>query len=179
MLDRDQQKMLLALARDTIVAALEGRTPPPPEQLPPSLQQLGAAFVSLHRQGNLRGCIGTIIAVSPLAEAVASAALSAAFHDPRFDPLSAEELADLELEISVISAMDRVENPPDEIVVGRDGLMVTMGPRRGLLLPQVPVELGWDRVHFLNQTCVKAGLPPSSWRDPRCLVEKFTAQVFS
>lgn len=179
MLDRDQQNMLLALARDTIEAALERRTPPRPEALPASLQQQGAAFVSLHRQGHLRGCIGTIIAVSPLAEAVASAALSAALHDPRFEPLAPEELADLELEISVISPMVRVENLPDDIEVGRDGLMVTMGPRRGLLLPQVAVELGWDSLQFLDQTCVKAGLPPSSWRDPRCLVEKFTAEVFS
>lgn len=178
MLEPNEQQLLLSIARDAIACELAGETRSTRPDLPPTLTRMGAAFVTLHLHGELRGCIGSIIAVEPLDRAVASAAVSAAFRDPRFAPLTAAEFAEIGIDISVISPMVRVDDV-SEIEVGRDGLMVTFGSRRGLLLPQVATEYGWDRQTFLEQTCRKAGLAQSAWRDPGCRIEKFTAQVFS
>ena len=106
-----------------------------------------------------------------------SSAISAAFRDPRFRPVRREEMAHLSLEISVMGPIEPVQDA-DEIVVGRDGLIVSRGNFAGLLLPQVAAEYGWDRVTFLRQTCVKAGLSPESWRHRDCRIEKFSAEVF-
>ena len=142
------------------------------------LQRPSGAFVTLNeRSGELRGCIGSIEAVQPLAQAVASSAVSAAVRDPRFEPVRKEELPDLHIEISVMSPIVPVGDI-SEIEVGRDGLIIRRGNRAGLLLPQVATEYGWDRDTFLRQTCVKAGLPPDCWRSPDCRIEKFSAEVF-
>jgi AmmeMemoRadiSam system protein A len=134
--------------------------------------------VSLHTlDGDLRGCIGSIHAVAPLYQAVSSCAISAAFRDPRFTPLRKDELGAVKIEISVMGPVVPVKDV-DEVVVGRDGLIISRGSRAGLLLPQVAVEYGWDRDTFLSQTCVKAGLPSDSWRDPACRIERFAAEVF-
>lgn len=178
MLEPNEQRLLLTIARESIERALAGESMSTWPDLPPALTQFGAAFVTLHLHGELRGCIGSIIAVEPLYRAVSSAAVSAALRDPRFAPLSTAEFREIEIDISVISPMVRVKDV-SEIEVGRDGLMVTFGSRRGLLLPQVATEYGWDRQTFLEQTCRKAGLPQSAWRDPDCRIEKFTAEVFS
>jgi AmmeMemoRadiSam system protein A len=177
-LDDIQRKTLLRIARQSIAAVLDGRSAVwKAEDVDETLRQPAGAFVTLTRDGNLRGCIGSIQAVEPLYKAVASSATSAAFRDPRFPPLSPGELDHLELEISVMGPIERVTNIED-IVVGRDGLIISRGPYAGLLLPQVATEYGWDRQTFLEHTCRKAGLPPDAWRAQDCRIEKFSAFVF-
>lgn len=180
MLSQEQRKQLLRIARESIEAVLEGRSSG--DELPgadPDLSRPSGAFVSLHtKAGDLRGCIGSIAAVAPLAKAVSSSAINAAFRDPRFFPVRREELPGLHIEISVMSPLEAVTDV-DAIEVGRDGLIISRGGRAGLLLPQVASERGWDRETFLGQTCVKAGLSLDSWRSPGCRIEKFSAEVFS
>ena len=177
-LNEEQRKTLLRVARQSIAAVLDGRSPDwKAEDFDEMLRQPAGAFVTLTRDGDLRGCIGSIQAVAPLYKAVVSSAVSAAFRDPRFPPLSAGELEHVELEISVMGPIERVTNIED-IVVGRDGLIISRGAYAGLLLPQVATSYGWDRQTFLEQTCRKAGLPPDAWRAQDCRIEKFSALVF-
>ena len=180
MLTQEQKIRLLRIARESIEAALQGRTiegiacPDDPELTRPS-----GAFVSLHtRGGELRGCIGSIEAVAPLSLAVSANAIAAAFRDPRFPPVQEGELTVLQIEISVMSPLELVADT-SLIEVGRDGLIVRRGASAGLLLPQVATTYGWDRETFLSQTCRKAGLPPDAWRSPSCRIERFSAEVFS
>ncbi|MFL6244678.1 MAG: AmmeMemoRadiSam system protein A [Thermoanaerobaculia bacterium] len=179
MLDQEQRATLLRIARQSIEAVLEGRRPELDiSTLDNDLQRPSGAFVTLNeRSGELRGCIGSIEPVAPLAQAVSSSAINAAFRDPRFYPVTKEELRTLHIEISVMSPIVPV-NDVNEIEVGRDGLIISRGSRAGLLLPQVATEYGWDRDTFLRQTCIKAGLPPDCWRSPDCRIEKFSAEVF-
>jgi len=178
MLTPQQRTTLLTIARDSIKAGLDGRRPELRESdYDETLRRPAGAFVTLTSHGELRGCIGSIVAVEPLYRAVASSALAAAFRDPRFDPLQSRELDDVELEISVMGPIERVTNI-EEIEVGRDGLIISRGRNAGLLLPQVATDYRWDRDTFLDQTCVKAGLPPGTWRDPGTKIEKFSAEVF-
>ena len=143
-----------------------------------TLRRPAGAFVTLRtKRGDLRGCIGSIRAIEPLYRAVASSAMSAAFHDPRFFPVRADEMAMLELEISVMGPIEQVRDV-EEIEVGRDGLIISRGRYAGLLLPQVATEYGWDRQTFLDQTCIKAGLEPGAWRSEQTRIEKFAAEVF-
>jgi len=178
-LNHDQQVKLLRLARKTIADSLDqaydaGRL----DFAEGIFQEKCGAFVTLHMKGGLRGCIGYIEGVKSVPETVKEMALSSAFRDPRFRPLSKDEYKDIEIEISVLSPIEPVTDIND-IVVGRDGLIITKGYNRGLLLPQVPVEQGWDRETFLTHTCYKAGLPGDAWRRGGVLIEKFSAQVFS
>ena len=179
MLSPEQRATLLGIARQSIEAVLEGRRPEVEvSALDAELRRPSGAFVTLNeRSGELRGCIGSIEAVVPLAQAVASSAVNAAFRDPRFYPVTREELPNLHMEISVMSPIVIVDDV-DAIEVGRDGLIISRGGRAGLLLPQVAAEYGWDRDTFLRQTCIKAGLTPESWRLPDCRIEKFSAEVF-
>lgn len=179
MLSPQQRQTLLSIARRSIEAVLEGRRPElDPSQLDGTLTRPSGAFVSLHtKNGNLRGCIGSIKPVAPLCNAVSSSAVNAAFRDPRFYPVTPEELPNLHIEISVMSPIEPVASV-EEIEVGRDGLIVSRGSRAGLLLPQVATQYGWDREMFLRQTCVKAGLAPDSWLLPECRIERFSAEVF-
>ncbi|HKO02791.1 MAG TPA: AmmeMemoRadiSam system protein A, partial [Thermoanaerobaculia bacterium] len=173
MLTPEQRTTLLTIARDSIKAGLDGRRPELRESdYDEILRRPAGAFVTLTSHGELRGCIGSIVAVEPLYRAVSSSALAAAFRDPRFDPLQSRELDDVELEISVMGPIERVTNI-EEIEVGRDGLIISRGRNAGLLLPQVATDYRWDRDTFLDQTCVKAGLPPGTWRDPGTKIEKF------
>jgi AmmeMemoRadiSam system protein A len=170
----EDQKRLLALARQSLEARVLRRRRPAPDTRPPLDAQRGA-FVSLHRGAALRGCLGRIRAdwavgrvVSHLAEAVSDS-------DPRFEPVAACELVELVIEISVLTP----ERPGSaaEVEIGRHGLIVEQGSRHGLLLPQVAVEYRWDATTFLQHTCLKAGLPPDAWeRDARLFL--FEAQVF-
>jgi AmmeMemoRadiSam system protein A len=177
-LNDDQRKTLLRIARQSIAAVLDGCSPNwKTEDVDETLRQPAGAFVTLTRDGDLRGCIGSIRAVEPLYKAVTSSAISAAFRDPRFPPLSPGELDYLALEISVMGPIERVMKI-EEIVVGRDGLIISRGSYAGLLLPQVATEYGWDRRTFLEQTCRKAGLPADAWRAQDCRIEKFSAFVF-
>ena len=179
MLTAEQRQTLLSIARRSIEAVLDGRRPElDPAQLDETLLTPSGAFVSLHTKGgDLRGCIGSIEAVAPLCKAVQANAVNAAFRDPRFRPVTPEELPNLHIEISVMSPIVGVTDVA-EIEVGRDGLIIRRGGRAGLLLPQVATQYGWDRETFLRQTCVKAGLPPDSWHDSACRVERFSAEVF-
>jgi AmmeMemoRadiSam system protein A len=178
-LDDSQRSYLLGLARRAILSRLEGAPLPHPERPPAALAEPGAAFVTLTEPGHrLRGCIGHVIGHDPLWRSVRDNALAAAFEDPRFPPVSRDEIDRLEIEISVLSPLVRAERP-DAVEVGRHGVVLSGDGRRGLLLPQVPLEYGWDRETFLAHACRKAGLPPDSWRRPGTRIELFTAEVFS
>jgi len=166
------------LVRLSISARLSGRGPdaPPKPQSELAARELGA-FVTLKRLGSLRGCIGNIIGQGPLYKTVWNMARAAAFEDPRFPPLDQSELADLDIEISILGPVLPCPNP-ELVEVGRHGLIMRQGARQGLLLPQVPVEWGWDREQFLAQTCRKAGLPAQAWRDPATAIFWYEAIVF-
>lgn len=139
-------------------------------------EELGA-FVTLKREGRLRGCIGNIVGKGPLAATIERMAGAAAFEDPRFSPLTAEELDDLDIEISVMGPLSPCPDP-ELIEVGRHGLYIRKSVHSGLLLPQVATEWGWDRETFLDQTCVKAGLPKGTWRKPKTEIWWFEAVIF-
>ena len=159
----EQRTVLLALARRAIRGRVRGTVAAARAPTDPALTAPGAAFVTLTRAGSLRGCIGYIRAIQPLAECVAHCAVAAATGDPRFPPVTAEELPHLALEISVLSPLVPIEDPT-QVQVGVHGLYISRGGRHGLLLPQVATEYGWDRETFLRQTCRKAGLPDDAWR---------------
>ncbi len=173
----DEKKTLRELARATIRARAMGESLPGIPEHSEALRRKTGAFVSLHRRGMLRGCVGYVEAVMPLAQAVQDMALSAAFQDPRFEPLTVEELKDLDIEISVLTPFEKITDP-ERIQVGCHGLMIRKGDRSGLLLPQVPVQFGWDRPTFLSQTCQKAGLEPDAWEDPETELFIFSADIF-
>jgi AmmeMemoRadiSam system protein A len=175
----DHRKTLLGIARKSIAAVLDGRASEwNADDLDETLCQPAGAFVTLRtKDGELRGCIGSIRATELLYKAIVSSAISAAFRDPRFEPLQPGELELLDIEISVLGPIEPVTDF-EEIVVGRDGLIISRGRYAGLLLPQVATEYGWDRETFLDQTCLKAGLPRGAWRAEDCRVEKFSAIVF-
>jgi AmmeMemoRadiSam system protein A len=135
------------------------------------------AFVTLHEAGRLRGCIGYIRAVKPLRQTVAEMAVQAALHDPRFPAVTAAEIPDLDIEISVLSPLEGVDDV-SSIEVGRHGLIIQDARHSGLLLPQVATEQGWDRDTFLDHTCLKAGLEPGAWRRDDVTILRFTAEVF-
>jgi len=183
-LDRAEQRTLLNLARDTLRGYLNfGRMPRrvgERYELTPRLRRRLGTFVTLekHEGGRrlLRGCIGSWGGGTPTWRSVVENAVAAATRDHRFPPVTPEELAGLELEISVMSAPRPIA--AGEVMVGRHGLVMSRGRRRGVLLPQVPVRLKWDRETFLAQTCRKAGLEAECWRDPETTIQGFTAQVF-
>lgn len=171
-----EQETLLALARKSIELVLAGG---PPEIREPSgsLAQARGAFVTLHCRGHLRGCIGRVMDLGSLASVVAECAAIAATADPRFSRLTPEDLAELEIEISVLSTLRRAT--ADEIEPGVHGLFVSLGAKRGILLPQVAEKHKWSREYFLQQTCYKAGLDADAWKNPQTRIEVFSAQVFS
>ncbi len=177
MLSESERNILLRVARASIEAAVHHVPPETDEEFPPPLNRCAGAFVTLRIANELRGCIGFIEAVKPLVETVREAAARAALEDYRFAPLTAEELAGLDVEISVLSPMERIDHI-EAIEVGKHGLLVARGNFRGLLLPQVPVEQGWDREMFLNHATRKAGLPPHYWQLPGTELYAFTAEVF-
>jgi len=172
----EEKQILLQTARQAITARLEKRKPkyPEPTEL---LKKKCGAFVTLHKQGSLRGCIGFVVAGKPLIETVAEAAQSSAFGDPRFPALTAREVDQIDIEISVLSPLRRIESV-EEIRVGEHGISLRSGFSSGLLLPQVATEYGWDRDTFLTHTCRKAGLQGDCWRSPDTEIEIFSAVVF-
>ncbi len=170
----EERQLLLRLAHQSISASLKGEDLKV-EAPSAHLEELRGAFTTLHLNGKLRGCIGYVVAVNPLYLTVIETAAAAAFEDPRFAPVTEDEEPLLQIEISVLSPLSPIS--PEEIEIGRHGLMISQHGRRGLLLPQVPVEWGWDRERFLAETCRKAGLPPNAWKSG-ALIEAFTAEVF-
>jgi len=179
-LGADARAALLALARRAIAHYMAtGRRLAPGRDFAPIAPEPRGAFVSLHtRSGELRGCIGMILPDGPLDQTVARMAVAAAAEDPRFEPATPAEMPDLVVEISALTVPERVSDL-EAIEVGRHGLIVSRGSRRGLLLPQVAPEWGWGREEFLENTCRKAGLGKDAWRDPATTVEWFEAEVWS
>jgi AmmeMemoRadiSam system protein A len=171
---REERAILLQFAHDSILSALGGREisfePPTPHLAEPR-----GVFTTLHLFGELRGCVGYVLPIAPLYAAVGETARAAAFEDTRFYAVTAEEAPALEIELSVLSPPQEIS--PDTIEVGRHGLIISRAGYRGLLLPQVPVEHGWDRIAFLEQTCRKSGLPLDAWQKG-ATIEAFTAEVF-
>jgi len=177
-LNETERRSLLAIARNTIEAYVrEGRV----LEVSPATERLKekrGVFVTLHKHGELRGCIGYVEPVKPLYLATRDMAISAATEDPRFPPVQTEELKDIDIEITVLSPLQRIFNP-EEVIVGKHGLVIRKGYYSGLLLPQVPVEQGWDRRQFLEWTCRKAGLPTDAYLDKNAELYVFTGEVFS
>jgi AmmeMemoRadiSam system protein A len=175
-LSRDEKEELRRIAREAIAKKLRGDS----SLASPSSEKLKAAqgaFVSLHKRGMLRGCIGTLQTNAPLYKTVEEMAKAAAFEDPRFSPLTEEELAFIDLEISVLTPFEEIKDP-EQIQVGLHGLLIRRGSSSGLLLPQVAADRKWNRQTFLEETCRKAGLPKDAWRDPDAKVYVFSADVF-
>jgi AmmeMemoRadiSam system protein A len=176
MLTDDQRHAILEVARAAVHAEVTGRPPPATAEI--DLPEATGAFVTLKHDGHLRGCLGTLECRRPLAEEVARCAASAAREDPRFAPVAVKELADLDVEVSVLGPLEPIDPlDPDAIIVGRHGLVVERGTHRGLLLPQVAPEWGWTRDQLLAQTCRKAGLAEDAWRHG-ARVYRFEAEVF-
>ena len=178
MLDNAQKNALLEIARRTLESRLTEKSIPAYQPSDEGLVEKKGAFVSLHRGEELRGCIGQLYPDQELYKIVQHCAVSAALEDTRFLPVTGEELDELTIEISVLSPFRRIRRI-EEIEVGKHGLYIVQGRFRGLLLPQVATQYGWDRVTFLKQTCRKSGLPESAWQDPHTIIHTFEAEVFS
>jgi len=176
-LTEEEGKELLRIARGSIEEYLKGQGQPQIQTDVPALLVRCGAFVTLKTSGRLRGCIGLLEPDAPLYETVIEMAIAAAARDSRFPPLSLEELAQTTIEISVLSPLRQIKSP-EEIEVGRHGLYMVKGFHRGVLLPQVATEQGWDRGEFLRYLCLKAGLKESGWRKGAA-IHIFTAQVFT
>jgi len=176
-MNKQEHTQLLRLARETIIATVSRQPLPKLDNPPAALLSRSGCFVTIKRNGELRGCIGNFVSDRPLWETVREMAVAAATQDPRFPPMQVEELADFSLEISVLSPLREVASV-DEIQVGTHGLYIIKGHAHGVLLPQVATEYGWDRETFLRQTCHKAGLPQDAWQQPGCRILCFTAEVF-
>ena len=172
-----ERELLRTTAHRSLEHAIKGAPLTCPSAPTENLREKRGAFVTLKKAGQLRGCIGYIRPYKPLIDAVWEMAESAALRDSRFIPVEPSEVDDLEVEITVLSLLQRIKDP-NQVLVGRHGLLVTRGYQSGVLLPQVPVEAEWDRETFLSQTCIKAGLPSDAWRDPETRLEIFTAEVF-
>ncbi|MGM0371198.1 MAG: AmmeMemoRadiSam system protein A [Halobacteriota archaeon] len=179
-LDHSQGVWVVEYARQVVEDAVrEDHTPEPADAVDPVFEVNRGAFVTLEKAGELRGCIGRPTAEQPAIEAIHAAAIGAATEDPRFPPVAESELDPLTVEVSVLTPPEPIEAPdPSAIEVGRDGLIVGRNGNRGLLLPQVAVDQGWDAKTFLEQTCRKAGLPADCWRDEATRLERFGAQIF-
>jgi AmmeMemoRadiSam system protein A len=169
-----ERSVLLRLAHDSILSALERREislEPPTSHL----AELRGVFTSVYLHSQLRGCVGYVLAVSSVYSTVAQTARAAAFDDPRFPSVTLQETPDLKIELSLLSRPQIIQ--PEIVEVGRHGLLISLAGHRGLLLPQVAVQHGWDRRTFLDQTCRKAGLPLDAWQNG-ATIEAFTAEVF-
>ncbi len=180
MLSEEEQRELLGIARGAIEHALRGATAGAGgcHHEGAGLDAPGGAFVTIRISGQLRGCIGYIESEKPLREVVADVAVKAATEDPRFAPLSLEELQEASLEVSILSPLHRIRHP-EEVVVGTHGILLELGRYRGLLLPQVATEYQWDRKEFLDNTARKAGLPKDAWTDPQAVLSVFSAEIVS
>jgi len=172
----EEKKELLQLARKTIEKYLRTGKKEYPRTDNPKFSEKRGVFVTLHKKGDLRGCIGYPLPIKPLIEAVVDNAISSASEDYRFDTVSVEELADIDIEISVLTPPQKMKSYKD-VVVGRDGIIISKSFMRGLLLPQVPVEQGWDLEQYISWGCRKAGLPADEWKR-NIEIETFQGIVF-
>lgn len=169
--------MLLSVARGTIQDVVKGGQPVARDAGDDGMIMDRGAFVTLHSQGNLRGCIGNFVGEGPLVHTIQQMAIAASTQDPRFSPVRPDEMNDIDIEISVLSPLEEIEDPAT-VEVGTHGVYIVSPRGRGVLLPQVATEQGWDRETFLDHTCLKAGLQPGCWRDPDVTILVFTAEIF-
>jgi uncharacterized protein len=179
-LTMEEQKSLLWLSRAALKIIVRERRVPNVSEFPgfeisDNLRVHAGAFVTLHKSGRLRGCIGTIYSDDPLYQVVLHNTRAASLDDPRFPSVAPDELGDIDIEISVLSPLEQVKEV-EEIEVGTHGLYVVREPMRGLLLPQVATEYGWTRDEFLQHTSLKAGLPADGWK--KATIFRFNAEVF-
>lgn len=176
LLTKAEQKQLLKIARDTITAYVTSGTIPLIDTASKGLNLQSGCFVTIKQAGQLRGCIGNFVSDQPLYKLVQEMAVSAATRDPRFYPMKIQDLDNFEIDISVLSPLEKISSV-EEIEVGRHGIYIVKGSYRGVLLPQVATEYGWDRDEFLKHTCKKAGLPEDAWKG-ECEIYIFSALVF-
>jgi uncharacterized protein len=183
MLTEEEGKAAVKLARRALTEFTEKRSRIKPEGLPEVFDEKQGVFVTLHEDGDLRGCIGYPQPVMPLGNAIVDSAINAGTGDPRFPSVKAKELGRIEFEVTVLTKPQPYRVPknklPEMVRIGIDGLIVTKGMFSGLLLPQVAPEWGFDPMEFLSQTCLKAGLPADAWIDPDTEVQHFQAQIFA
>ncbi len=176
LLTKKEQKQLLKIARDTVVAYVSSGNIPTFETASKGLNLQSGCFVTIKQKGQLRGCIGNFVSDQPLFKLVQEMAVSAATRDPRFYPMKTHDLDDFEIDISVLSPLEKAASIED-IKVGTHGIFIVKDSYRGVLLPQVATEYGWDRDEFLRHTCIKAGLPEEAWKGG-CEIYIFSALVF-
>lgn len=179
-------KALIDLAHKSIDSILNNKELKVDSTLKKRFNEKRGVFVTLHKGGELRGCIGFLEPIFSLHDAITKASVAAAFEDPRFSPLTSEEMkeSNIEIEVSVLTVPEPVDNSSPEkcikdIKVKRDGLIVEMGHSKGCLLPQVAPEYGWGEKEFLEHTCMKAGLDGDTWKNKECKIFKFSAQIFA
>ncbi len=183
-LDLAQGRDIVSYARAVVEGSFRKTKPTAPKSLKDVFSEKRGVFVTLHKKGSLRGCIGFPEPVLRLGDAVYNSALSAAFEDPRFPSVDEDELRQIDVEVSVLTKPAEVKVSDSSeyvknIVIGRDGLIAELGQQRGLLLPQVPVEQGWGPQEFLENTCEKAWLPPNAYLSKGFRLYSFSAQIFS
>jgi len=175
------RKELLEIAREAVAAAVRRQKPSDVKPVSPELQEPRGAFVTIKNHGRLRGCIGQFVAHEPLFEMVREMAVSAATHDPRFtfDPITRDELPELDIEVSVLGPLEKIRDPLD-FELGVHGIYLRRGFASGCFLPQVATETGWSKEEFLSECAGgKAGLAPDAWKDPATEVMRFTCEVIS
>jgi len=175
-LAESEKKALLEVARQALIAAVEHSDTPVLSDIA-SIRGAGGAFVTITRNGRLRGCIGRLPSDASLIKVVAVCAQAVASEDPRFPRVQPEELPAIDIELSILSALVKIR--PEEIEPGKHGLFISNGMRRGVLLPQVAVQFHWNGICFLEAACEKAGLARDAWKHPATIVQAFTAEVFS
>jgi uncharacterized protein (TIGR00296 family) len=187
-LDLEEGAFLVGFARSSIEAALGSGESPRLENVSEKLKTDCGVFVTINKVSglnhSLRGCIGFPYPVMPLLDAVSEAAVSASMRDPRFPPVGLEEMSAISVEVSVLTPPEKIvvkspEEYPGHVLVGRDGLIVTRGSNRGLLLPQIAIDWGWKAEEFLTQCCIKAYLPPDSWLTPGTDIFRFEAIIYT
>ncbi|MBN1958275.1 MAG: AmmeMemoRadiSam system protein A [Desulfuromonadales bacterium] len=178
MLSSSDASILLEIARDAIVHGVNNGDYAPAPREEKALNERSGCFVTIKQHGRLRGCIGNFQSQQPLYREVAQIAVASATQDPRFAPMTAEDLKDFSLEITVLSPLEKILDT-DQIEIGRHGIYIEKGFRRGVLLPQVATEQGWDKLTFLQQTCLKAGLPTDAWQAPDAEIYIFSGQIIS
>ncbi len=178
MFSDDDKKNMLTAAREVLSSCAKGEEVMMPESLSELDSEPMGIFITLHtRKGELRGCIGYLVGIKPLPDAIVEMTKAASKNDPRFSPVKEAELNDIVLEISLLSPLKKIDSP-DAIEIGKHGLVVSDGPNKGLLLPQVATENNWDKITFLEHTCEKARLPRDAWKSEETEISIFSAEVF-
>lgn len=176
-LSESDRRLLLQLARQSIIEALSFQKPSAAIYRGEIFAEKSGLFVTLHARGRLRGCIGIVEAQEPLRDAIPHCAVSAALRDPRFSPVRPEEIEEIRIEISLLSPLEAIR--PENVEIGKHGLLISQGAQRGLLLPQVAVEHKLGPEQFLEETCRKAGLPLDAWQRAETQIFGFRCEVFS